>query len=262
MSPGGPLPGIFSPIIERFNTVFRPLDKGSLTVDMAEFSSDSSSHPPRETDGRSMTKPAPRPLLEALRRWIVQQPGISDLVPPTVISHDKKVDISGTTYKPYNIAWGDSLILVGTEANWEPARIHSIFSIQQPPANGKGIITLLSVSRFRPLSLPDAAFDKYRAFPIAGGRIYYSEELRQEVIAVGEVLSHFAYTPNICEKISREHFHALPLTRVRLCLCSVFRASYSTTFRRTELLFVSVVAMSPLGTMGQLVSAYILLFGA
>lgn len=226
MSTGGLLPGTFSPIVERFNTAFRPLGKGSLTVDMAEFSSDSSLHSFRETDERSIATPAPRPLREALRRWVVQQPDISDLIPPTVISYDKKVDISGTTYKPYNVARGDSLILVGTEVDWKPARIHSIFSIEQPTASGKGSITLLSISRFRPLSLHDAVFDNYRAFPYAGGRIYYSEELSQEVIGLREVLSHFAYTPNVCEKISREHFHALPLTRVRSCLCSLFHARY------------------------------------
>lgn len=215
MSIGQLLPDVFRPVIERFNIAFRPSGKGSLTADMAEFSSDFPSRSYRETDERSRATPAPRPLREALRRWMVQQPDTLDLVPPSVVSYDKKVDIAGTTYRPRNIAWGDSFILVGTEVDWQPAQICSIFSIEQPCGSGKKIVTLLSISRFGPLSPSDAAFDNYKVFPYAGGRIYYSEELPEEVIGQGEVLSHFAYTPDVCEKISRAHFHALPLTRVR-----------------------------------------------
>lgn len=215
MSSSQLLPDVFRPVIERFNAVFRPSGKGSLTADMAEFSSDLASHLSGETGERSTATPALRPLREALQRWMVQQPDTLDLVPPNVISYGKKVDIAGTTYRPRNVAWGDSFILVGTEIDWEPAQIRSILSIEQPRGSGKEIVTLLSISRFRPLSSSDAAFDKYRAFQYAGGRIYYSEEFPEEVIGQGEVLSHFAYTPGICGKISKAHFHALPLTRVR-----------------------------------------------
>ena len=232
MSTSRLLPDVFRPVVERFSTAFRSLGKGSLTADMAEFSSDSTSHFPRGADERS-TVPAPRPLREALQRWMVQQPNTLDLVPPTVISYDKKVDIYGTTYRPRNIAWGDSFILIGTEVDWKPAQIHSIFSIERPCASGKEIVTLLSVSRFRSLSLSDAALDDYRTFPYSGGRIYYNEQLSQEVIGQGEVLSHFAYTPDVCEKISKEHFHALPLTRVRFSL--LFALSHPHQQRSIEL---------------------------
>lgn len=236
LSKGHVLPGVFHPVVERFNAVFRPLGKGSLTADMAEFSSDSTPRSSCEAGEGSMVTPAPRPLREALQRWAVQQPDALDLIPPTVVSYDKRVDISGTTYRPHNIAWGDSFILVGTEVDWNPARIHSIFSVEMPRASGREIITLLSVSRFRPLSLSDAVFDDYRAFPYAGGRIYYCEELPQEVIGQGEVLSHFAYTPNVCERISEEHFHALPLTRVRF-LVSVHSFAPVAQQRSPELSF-------------------------
>lgn len=209
------LPDVFRPVIERFNIVFRPLGKGSLTADMTEFSSDFASRLSSKPDKRSTATSAPPPLREALRRWMVQQPDALGVVPPCVVSYDKKVDISGTTYRPRDVAWGDSFILVGTEVDWKPAQIRSIFSIEHFRGNGKEIVTLLSISQFRPLSTSDAAFDDYRTFPYAGGRIYYSEELPEEVIGQGEVLSHFAYTAGICEKISKAHFHALPLTRVR-----------------------------------------------
>lgn len=209
------LPDFCRPIVEQFNNVFRPLGKGSLTADMAEFSSDFASRFSCETDERLIATPTPRPLREALRRWMAQQPDTLDLVPPGVVSYDRKIDISGTTYKPRDIGWGDSFILVGTEVDWEPAQIRSIFSIERFCKSRREITTLLSISRFRPLLSSDAVFDDYRAFPYAGGRIYYSEELPEEVIGRGEVLSHFAYTPDVCEKIPKGHFHALPLTRVR-----------------------------------------------
>lgn len=232
------LPDVFRPIIERFKAVFRPLDKGSLTADMAELSLDFASRLSFETDKQSKATPTPRPLREALRRWVAQQPGVVELVSPTLVSYGKRIEISGTTYRPRNIALGDSFILVGTEADWEPAQICSIFSTERLCESGRGIVTLLSVSRFRPLSADDVVFDKYRAFPYAGGRIYYSEGLPEEVISQGEVLSHFAYTPGVCEKITKTHFHALPLTRV--WFLSSFASSYPclTTSYRAKLFFV------------------------
>lgn len=233
MSSGQLLPGVFSPVIEQFTAVFRPSGKGSLTADMAEFSSGFVSHLSLGIDKQSTATPAPRPLREALQCWMLRQPDTLDLVPPNVISYDKKIDIAGTTYRPRNIAWGDSFILVGTEIDWELAQIRSILSIEQPCGSGKEIVTLLSISRFRPLSTSDAAFDNYKTFPYVGGRIYYSEELPEEVIGQGEVLSHFTYTPDVCGKISRAHFHALPLTRVRFLSPFTFHPLLK-LFHRTE----------------------------
>lgn len=238
MSTNELLPDIFQPIIERFNKVFQLFGKGSLTADMVEFSSDLTSRLTSETDKRPPVIPASHPPPNALRHWMAQQPGTSDLVPPNVVSYDKKVDIAGTTYHPRNIAWGDSFILVGTDTDWQPAQIRSIFSIQQPHGSRSEIVTLLSISRFRPLSPDDAFFDNYRTFSHVGGRIYYDAELPEEVIGLGEVLSHFAYTPNVCEKISKGHFHALPLARVCFLL-STLCAHHSTRYR-TDLFSLSV----------------------
>jgi len=208
------LPGDFQPIVEKFVTLFRPLGKGSLTADMTEFSSNLVPLLSRGNGGQNIPMVAPSSLRDALERWVAHQPDSWNIASPGLVSYRTSVDVSGTTYRPSNVARGDSYVLIGTENDWRPAQIRSIFCIKRLRNNGEEVVTLLSVSVFRPLSQPDAVFDMYRTFPLAGGRIYYSEEMPEEVVSQNEVLSHFAYTPNVCEKIRTEHFHALPLTRV------------------------------------------------
>lgn len=186
---------------------------------MAEFSSNLIPLLSRRNDGRSTPTIAPTSLRDALRYWIVHQPDNWDIASPGLVSYQTSIDVSGTTYRPSNIARGDSYVLIGTEDNWRPAQIRSIFRIKRYRNGGEEAVTLLSISGFRPLSQLDAAFDMYRSFPLAGGRIYYSEETPEEIISQCEILSHFAYTPNVCERIHVEHFHVLPLTRV--CLLSL-----------------------------------------
>ena len=215
------LPENFRPIVEKFITVFRPLGKGSLTADMAEFSSDLipliSRARGRNENGAAVI--APTSLRNALQQWIIRQPDSWHVASPALVDYRTRIDVSGTTYRPSNVARGDSYILVGTEDDWRPAQIRSIFCIKRRFYDREEEVTLLSVAVFRPLSQFDAIFDTYRTFPLAGGKIYYSEETPEEVISQSEILSHFAYTPDVCERIHAKHFHALPLTRV--CLLSL-----------------------------------------
>jgi hypothetical protein len=191
------------------------MGKGSLTADMAEFSSNLIPLLSQGNGEQYAPTIAPTSLRDALRHWIARQPDSWRIASPGLVSYRASVDISGTTYRPSNVARGDSYVLIGTEDDWRPAQIRSIFCIKRFRNDGEEVVTLLSVSGFRSLSQPDAIFDTYRTFPLAGGRIYYSEETPEEVVSQSEVLSHFAYTPNVCEKIHAEHFHVLPLTRVR-----------------------------------------------
>ena len=210
------LPEAFRPVVERFVSAFRPLGKGSFTADMAEFSS--SFIPPlsRGNAEESAATIAPASLRDALQRWMDRQRDGWQIVPPALVIYRTSIDVAGTTYRPVNVARGDSYVLIGTEADWRPAQIRSVFQIKRRCNDGEETTTLLCVSGFLPLSRIDATFDAYTTFPHAGGRIYYSEETPEEVISQDEVLSHFAYTPNVCERIQAEHFHALPLTRVSL----------------------------------------------
>lgn len=209
------LHGDFQPIIERFVTRFPALGKGSLTADMAEFSSGFISLLSRGKGGNGPETFASISLRDALQRWAIWQPGSWRFNSPGIVRYRTNIDIFGTTYRPSHVALGDSYILVGTEEDWRPAQIRSIFSIECCCNDKEEEITLLSISGFRPLSQLDIVYDMYRPFPLAGGRIYYREELPEEVIGQNEVLSHFAYTPDVCKQILAEHFHALPLTRVR-----------------------------------------------
>jgi hypothetical protein len=154
-------------------------------------------------------------LRGALQRWIgAQDPELRQSAPPVFAAFKRNIHVTGTSYKPRMIAQGDSYILVSTASHWRPAQIHSIFSVMLSSRRGKIRRTLISISGFRPLSPPDIDLDNYRRFSHAGGRIYYNEELPMEVVGVEEIVSHFAYTPNVCGGISASHFHALPLTRV------------------------------------------------
>lgn len=208
------LPDCLWPLVERFKLVFKPPGRGSLTADMAELSAKLLTSPNAEAalEDREPINPT---LRDALQRWIgTQGSETRRSTPPGFASFRRGINVAGTSYKPRTIAWGDSYILVGAASNWRPAQISSIFSVMFSSNLGKIRRTLISISGFRPLSPPDIDFDDYRRFGHTGGRIYYDEELPMEVIGVEEIVSHFAYTPNVCGAISAGHFHALPLTRV------------------------------------------------
>ena len=210
------LPDSLWPLVDRFKLAFKPLGRGSLTVDMAELSAQLPAGP----DGEFVVEDKEcidSTLRRALRRWIeAQDLEIRQSTPPIFASFTRGIDIAGTSYKPKSIAWGDSYVLVGTASNWRPAQISSIFSVTLSSNLGKIRRTLIGISGFQPLSPPDIDLDNYRRFTHAGGRIYYDEELPLEVIGTEEIVSHFAYTPNVCGSISASHFHALPLIRVSI----------------------------------------------
>jgi len=210
------LPDCLWPLVERFKLVFKPLGRGSLTADMAELPAQLPAGPDGKftvEDKESIDSTLSGPL----RRWIeAQGPEIQRSTPPVFASFTKGIDIAGTSYKPRSIAWGDSYVLIGTASDWRPAQIHSIFTVTLSSNLGKSRRTVISVYGFQPLSPPDIDHDNYRRFTHAGGRIYYDKELPLEVIGTKEIVSHFAYTPNVCAKISASHFHALPLNRVSI----------------------------------------------
>lgn len=131
------LPEAFQPLVEKFVTIFRPLGKGSFTADMAEFSS--SLIPPlsQESDERDTTTIAPSSLRGALQRWVVRQPDSRRIISSGLVTYRTSIDVAGTTYRPGNVAHGDSYILIGTEADWRPAQIRSVFWIKRYREMGK-----------------------------------------------------------------------------------------------------------------------------
>lgn len=210
------LPDCLWPLVERFKLAFKPSGKGSLTADMAQSSAKLSANLSEEgvVEDRD---PIDHTLRGALRRWMEAQGSeIQQSAAPALASFKRNIDVAGASYKPKTIARGDSYILVGAVSDWRPAQIRSIFSVTFSSNLGKIRRTLIGISGFRQLSPPDVELDNYRQFSHTGGRIYYDEELPLEVIGAEEIVSHFAYTPNVCGNISKSHFHALPLTRVSL----------------------------------------------
>ncbi len=137
----------------------------------------------------------------------------------TVLLHESCV-FRGATFRMHKASdgmsvTGDSLIIIGSDvqASWEPCRIEAIYEVRSDAS--ASTLTKFLVRTFEPLDETDALQDPYRAFRIAGGRIYYSAlQINCRLISPGDVLSHFALTQNVLGSISRPHIHVLPLDRV------------------------------------------------
>lgn len=117
----------------------------------------------------------------------------------------------------------DSYVAVGDKIpeNWYAGRIREIFSYTHSglTAEMAGIAgyteTYFIVERFKELSKTDASHDPYRKQIFVGGRLFYDAfENDLELIPLGGILCHVAYTPVSLTSIKSRCIHALPLDRV------------------------------------------------
>ena len=114
----------------------------------------------------------------------------------------------------------DSYVAVGQKIpeNWHAGRIREIFSHTHC-----GLMTEMAghtetyfvVERFKELSKADASLDPYRKQAFVGGRLFYDAfEDDLELVPLGDILCHIAYTPVGIPSIKSRCIHALPLDRV------------------------------------------------
>lgn len=111
---------------------------------------------------------------------------------------------------------GDSQIIVGSSVpdDWDAARLVGII-VHDGLATETQRRTFLLVKRYkRPVQI-DREHDHYRKYSLAGGRLYYDEQKRMELVTDQNLLGHFARTPQVSTKIAKRHFHSLPLDKVR-----------------------------------------------
>lgn len=156
--------------------------------------------------------------LNAYERDILR-PDLGSQPSDTIIRHES-LEYRGVIYKvhegPVNMnTTGDSHIILGIDVHkpWHPGRLEGIYEVRS--ANMDPPQTKLLVRMYECLTDRDSYFDLYRAFTVAGGMIYYSSfQARLRLASPGDILSHFALTPNIIESIVRPHIHVLPLDRV------------------------------------------------
>ena len=124
------------------------------------------------------------------------------------------------TFSRFGHVRRDSHVAVGQKIpdNWHAGRIREIFSYTHhgPTAVMAGYTeTYFVVERFKELSKTDASHDPYRKQPFVGGRLFYDAfENDLELVPLGSILCHIAYTPVSLASIKFRCIHALPLDRV------------------------------------------------
>ncbi|KAL6299917.1 hypothetical protein BKA93DRAFT_703922, partial [Sparassis latifolia] len=124
--------------------------------------------------------------------------------------------LRGVSYTPYSSSPRDSHVILGSAASWDAGAIHSIVTHTLDAQNRDATTkTFFVVQRYKSLNAQDLAHDHYRAFPLAGGRLYYDElDLNLELLRPNDIACHFAKTPYMCKDIKAVCIHVLPLDRV------------------------------------------------
>ena len=137
------------------------------------------------------------------------------------IKHDRFGQGRGRiTFSKFSHARRDSHVAVGQSfpENWHAGRIRDILTYTHSGLTvgmAEYTETYFVVERFKELSKTDAAHDPYRKQPFMGGRLFYDAfEDDLELIPMGGIHCHIAYTPIILTSIKSRCIHALPLDRV------------------------------------------------
>ena len=200
-------------LADAFRHRFKPRGVGTLISDISAMDTNRHSHEqvlPREID---------RETWGLLEEWKGRQPGYSKIETPRRARYLKRYEHRGYELKPGMTALGDSLVIVGDDANWRAAQVEALLDVRLYPSGVEKHHTVAKVSYFSELSRRDGLYDPYRRFQNTGTRrIFYAEHkgLNKGVVSVEEILCHFAMTPEVCsDTIPRKHLHAIPLIRVR-----------------------------------------------
>jgi hypothetical protein len=134
-----------------------------------------------------------------------------------------KLKHCGAIFSPASFSVRDSHVVIGKvfPGDWYAGKIKQIFTYPfDLPESQEAYIV---VQKFKELSPQEAMQDPYRRYhPIVGGKLYHSElEEQIEVVAVQDVIAHFAYTPHNGLEFGFPCFHALPLNKVFVFAISV-----------------------------------------
>jgi hypothetical protein len=135
------------------------------------------------------------------------------------------------TFSSFNHIQQDSYVAVGQKIpnDWHAGRIREIFSYTHdgPTQEMAGYTeTYFVVERFKELTDTDALHDPYRKQPFIAGRLFYDDAFDEslELIPLGGILCHVAYTPVRIVSIKSPCIHVLPLDRV--CYVLSFLTEY------------------------------------
>ncbi|KAH9923087.1 uncharacterized protein B0H18DRAFT_878881, partial [Fomitopsis serialis] len=130
----------------------------------------------------------------------------------------KVMELRGARYKPMAAAQHDSIVVFrrNDDADWQAGCIRELFKQEGALAGDSDQwTTWLIVDVYKPLTSQHEERDPYRNFPIAGGRLFYSEFLPKPVALVAEeIICHAALMRRILPTTDVECVHVLPLDKV------------------------------------------------
>ncbi|RDX39689.1 hypothetical protein OH76DRAFT_1367271 [Lentinus brumalis] len=163
-----------------------------------------------------------------------------------------KLFISGVFYHSCRSAPRNSNILFTHPASAEVRAgfIKDIFVHSRPSLGGTSTVeeTYLAVSGYVELSPTDLAQDKFRKFPIAGGRLVYARtDPRVYIVRPSQIVCHFAKTKLQVTNITAPCIHVLPLDRVSVHITLLqnllsdhqFRSSYASSLHKNCMMWTT-----------------------
>ncbi|PIL32244.1 hypothetical protein GSI_05489 [Ganoderma sinense ZZ0214-1] len=135
------------------------------------------------------------------------------------------VHLHGVSYRAKTDSLKDCNIMYWTDSSQRdlgPARILQIFSHSYRVEGRPVERTYMYIEPLKPLSAEDTVHDPYRMFPYVGGRLYYDCYLPPLVLPLESIVSHFARTPMVIEKIPISCIHVLSLDKSVRMLTATF----------------------------------------
>ena len=162
----------------------------------------------------------PDDLFALLKLWLATHDDLAnpnDIVP--FVENLKELSDGAVTYATYETRPGDSNIVFKsiTHYDWQAGRIRQIFRHSSLREDKLFCRILLVVDGFVPLVNQHALQDPCRAFPVAGGRLFYDRFLPQPIIlTIEDIYGHFASRRRklSVDDQSLDCLHVLPLDKV------------------------------------------------
>ncbi len=131
----------------------------------------------------------------------------------------EQIHIGGVRYKPHLKSSKDcNVVYYGSDQSSTSAgQITQIFlHTRSLVGGGSTQETFIAIQPLSSLSKEDQEADPYRRYKLGGGFLCYDNlSSHSDVVRPSSIISHFAKTPVLVEKITAPCIHVLPLDRVR-----------------------------------------------
>jgi len=210
------VPKALHSIVDLFGKVFKSDIRGTYLNDALSYDERFKKVEEEVTWGQEDMDSLPSATYGLLRKWIhAYHPTI-----PVVraVYQRSSIDRLGQRFSISSQSVTDCHVVYRPEGEeWAAACIIEIFSHTRTLENGTPRTqTFLLLNRYIPLSPSDAALDRYRDYPIAGGRLFYNAfEEDPIVLPLDMIECHFASYVREDDDVGGTRLLALPLDKVR-----------------------------------------------